>query len=174
MKKTTRVALACVAVLVVGAGAITLTPSTSLAACAFLPPQTKLQRVSPGESFGVHEEGFAADCYDTGQQGQPPPERNIPISLQQEGKEWRLATVDAGPPPRYAVDARLTVPEEAEPGRAVVAIHTRLAAEPFEVPISVVESGELADTGGPDLWMLMAVSCVLATTTALLARRALR
>jgi hypothetical protein len=96
------------------------------------------ERAAPGESFGLHGEGFAGDCYDTGQLVEPPPERGIRVVLRQGDEEWRLATVDAGPAPDYAIDAELAVPEGAAPGRAVVEIHTKLAARPDKVPLRVV------------------------------------
>lgn len=96
------------------------------------------ERVAPGETFRFHGEGFAGDCYDTGQLGQPPPERDLRIDLRQGEKSWRLATVDAGPAPDYALDAELTVPEGAEPGRAVVEIHTKLSRTPDRVPLHVL------------------------------------
>ena len=145
--------LACLAVLagcagVAPGGGAAQTVSFSEAACAFGPPQTEPPPVAPGETFRVHEEGFAADCYDTGQKGQPSPERGIPIRLRQGEEEWGLATVDAGPPPDYAIDAELTVPDEAKLGRAVVEIHTKLAAQPFKLPLRVVGAEALPDTGG--------------------------
>ena len=144
MRRRTKLAatllLACLAVIAGCAG-------SSEVACAFGPPQTEPPRVAPGETFRIHEEGFAADCYDTGQEGQPPPERDVPIGLRQGDEEWRLTTVDAGPPPDYAIDAELTVPEGASPGRAVVEIHTKLAAQPFKVPLRVVGGETLPDTG---------------------------
>ena len=59
-----------------------------------------------------------------------------------------MATVDAEPLSRYAVEAELTVADGAESGRAVVEIHTRLSAEPLEVPLIVVGGEGLPDTGG--------------------------
>jgi hypothetical protein len=151
MRRNTTLAAALLAFLTVLAGCAGGAGQTAEefeAACAFGPPQTEPQRASPGGVLRIHEEGFAADCYDTGQGGRPPPERDVLVGLRQGEKEWRLATVDAGPPPSYAIDARLTVPEDAEPGRAVVEIHTRLSAEPFEVPLIVVGGEALPDTGG--------------------------
>lgn len=49
--------------------------------------------------------------------------------------------------PCYSIDAELTVPDGAEPGRAILEIHTRLSAEPFEVPLVVVGGEALTDTG---------------------------
>ena len=130
-------------------GGAAQTAGFSEAACAFGPPQTGPLRASPGESFRVHEEGFAADCYDTGQEGHPPPERDVP-DLRQGEKEWKLAKVDAGPPPRYAIDTELTVPDGVESGRAVVEIHTGLSAQPVKVPLRVVGAESLPDTAQPD------------------------
>ena len=40
----------------------------SEAACAFGPLPTEPERAAPGEAFRIHEEGFSADCYDSGQE----------------------------------------------------------------------------------------------------------
>ena len=105
------------------------------------------KRVAPGETFRLHGKGFAGDCYDGNQLGRPPPERDIPIGLRQGEKSWRLATVDAGPAPDYVLDAELTVPEDARPGRAVVEIHTELSERPYKVPFRVIAGGGLPETG---------------------------
>ena len=111
----------------------------SEAACALGLSEIKPKRAARGETFRLHAEGLAVDCYDTGQLGQPPPERGIPIRLRQGEREWSLAAVDAGPPPDYALDARLTVPEEARPGRVVVEIHTESLGSPVRVPFRVID-----------------------------------
>lgn len=105
------------------------------------------KRAAPDETFRLHGKGFAGDCYDTGQLGEPPPERNIRVVLRQGEEEWHLATVDAGSAPDYAIDAELTVPEGAVPGRALVEIHTKLAAQPDKIPFRVVGGEAPPDTG---------------------------
>jgi hypothetical protein len=46
------------------------------------------------------------------------PARDIRIVFRQDGKMWKLATVDADR--RLAFDVRLRVPDDAEPGRAAL------------------------------------------------------
>ena len=84
--------LACLAVLAGCAGGSPTSEAAqttvfSEAACAFGPAQTDLRRVAPGEGFRIHEEAFSADCYDTGPEGRPLPERDVPIGLRQGDAE---------------------------------------------------------------------------------------
>jgi hypothetical protein len=59
--------------------------------------------------------------------------------MRQEGRTWHLATVDADAD--YRVEATLEVPEDAEPGRAVVVVPDPYAAGPMEVPFRVLGGG---------------------------------
>lgn len=68
------------------------------AAASCVGPQLTLSdRVaSPGAALSVTGEWFAADCYDTGQPGKPPPLTDLSVSAVQDDKTWQLASgVDA-------------------------------------------------------------------------------
>ena len=103
-------------------------------------------RGAPGEAFRVHGEGFTTDCYDTGQPGLPPPQRDLPIDFRQGERTWRLATVDADR--QGTVDAELEVPDGAEPGSATVVVRTD-DGQPLESPFRVLDESE-ADQGPPE------------------------
>ena len=112
------------------------------AECGVVAPGVEPARAGPGEAFVLSGGGFAEGCSDTGPPfPEEPPQRGIRIEMRQEGKTWGLATVDAGGPPRYFVEATLEVPKDAEPGGAVVAVHTANMAEPMEVPFEVLGGG---------------------------------
>ena len=98
-------------------------------------------RGAPGEAFRVHGEGFATDCYDTGQPGKPPPQRNVPIDFRQGERTWRLATVDADR--EGTLDAELEVPVDAEAGGATVVVRTDDGL-PVEAPFRVLGGPEAA------------------------------
>jgi len=59
--------------------------------------------------------------------------------MRQGERSWTLASgLAAGGSPDYAIDVRLKVPADAEPGRATVAISNPDSAEPLEVPFRVL------------------------------------
>ena len=80
-------------------------------ACALGLREPELSQAAPGEAFRIYGEGFTTDCYDTGQPGQPPPERGMRIEFRQGGRSWRLASADADE--RGVLDVRLAVPSDA-------------------------------------------------------------
>ena len=118
----------------------------SSGSCAQVGPTVEPSRAAPGEVFVLSGEGFGGGCKDSNMPEWPDPsQRNILIEMRQGGKAWDLATVDAEGRPDYAIEATLEVPEDAEPGRAIVVAN---AAEevgdgdayiPLEVPFEVLE-----------------------------------
>jgi hypothetical protein len=113
--------------------------SGSSAACGQGLPEVEPSRAAPGEAFRLSGGGFGGGCDDSNLPFRPdPPQQDIRIEMRQGGKAWDLATVDAGGPPRYAIDVRLRVPEGAEPGRAVIVIPVPNSAEPLKVPFRVL------------------------------------
>lgn len=115
----------------------------SSAACGQSAPEVEPSRVAPGETFRLRGGGFQDGCNDTGPPFLPePPRRDIRIEMRQEGKTWTLASgLAAGGRPDYALDVELKVPNNAEPGEAVVAIPNPNSAEPLRVPFRVLDSG---------------------------------
>ena len=120
--------------------------SAAAAGCALGFRGPEPSRGSPGEAFRVHGEGFTTDCYDTGQPGLPPPQRDVPIDFRQGERTWRLATVDADR--EGALDAELEVPEDAGAGSATVVVRTH-NGHPVEAPFRVLDGAPEADGGTP-------------------------
>ena len=118
--------------------------SGSSAACGRLVPSLEPARAAPGEDFRFGGGGFGGGCDDSNMPFRPePPQQDVRIEMRQGRKAWHLATADAGGPPDYRIEAALEVPEDAEPGAAVVATD---AGEddpfgPLEVPFEVLEGG---------------------------------
>ena len=69
-------------------------------------------RVAVGAKFRLRGRGFASGC-----DGMTPA-REVEISFRQDGRTWKLATLDAES--NLAFDAGLRVPENAAPGRATL------------------------------------------------------
>ncbi len=85
-------------------------------------------RVAPGATLRLLGKNFTADC------DRIRPAQDVRIYFSQDGKTWRLATVDADR--RLAFEVRLRIPEGAEPGRATVRATTpsgERTEERFEV-----------------------------------------
>lgn len=117
-------------------------------ACGQGLPTVEPSRAAPGEAFVVRGGGFGGGCDDSNRPSlEEPRQRGIRIEMRQEGRTWDLATVDANAD--YKVEATLAVPEDAEPGRAVVVVNTEAVYGdgdrfvPLEVPFEV-----LAEPGG--------------------------
>ncbi|MDP9480781.1 MAG: hypothetical protein M3R38_34815 [Actinomycetota bacterium] len=112
------IALAASFVLLALAGCA-LVGGHSEASCAAPMIEVEPHRAAPGEAFRVHGEAFGRGCDDVGPGLDPSkPLQNIRLAFRQGSREWTLATVDADR--QLSFDARLRVPEEAGPGRAVV------------------------------------------------------
>jgi hypothetical protein len=73
-------------------------------------------------------EWFAADCYDTGQGGTPPPLEDLTIEVRQGDRSWPVATgVDAGGD-HYTFEVPIRLPEDLQPGSAEVAVKGYVSA----------------------------------------------
>jgi hypothetical protein len=112
--------------------------------CGQSPPSAEPSRAAPGETFRLHGGGFRDGCNDTGWPSlREPAQRDIRVEMRQGGRTWTLASgLAAGGPPDYAIDLRLRVPSDAEPGRATVVIPDPDSAEPLKVPFEVLGGGE--------------------------------
>ena len=117
----------------------------SSAACGRVAPVLEPERAAPGEAFRFGGGGFGGGCEDSNQPFRPEPsQQDVRIEMRQGGKAWGLATAyDAGGPPGYLVEATLEVPEDAEPGGALVVTDAG-EGDPFgamEVPFEVLPGG---------------------------------
>ncbi len=87
--------------------------------CAAPMIEVEPPRAAPGGAFRVHGEAFGRGCDDVGPVLEPSePLRDVRLVFRQGPHQWELATVDADR--RLSFDARLRVPDDAEPGRAVM------------------------------------------------------
>lgn len=77
-------------------------------------------RAAPGATFRLRGNGFFSGCDEIR------PAHDVRIDFRQDGKTWKLATVDADR--RLSLGARLRVPAGAEPGQATVRATTRSGA----------------------------------------------
>jgi hypothetical protein len=117
--------------------AVTLTGGGCLSEkdCARSLPGVEPSRAAPGETFRFFGGRLTgAPC--------GPPASHVRVELRQGDRAWNLGTLRAGPSPRYRVDARLTVPNGAEPGPATVVVRAG-EGPPMEVPFRVLD-GETA------------------------------
>jgi len=89
------------------------------ASCAAPMIEVEPAQAAPGGEFIVRGEAFSKGCDDTGPTiGPSEPLRDVLLVFGQGPRRWELATVDADR--RLSFEARVRVPEEAGPGRAVV------------------------------------------------------
>ena len=89
------------------------------ASCAAPMIEVEPPRAAPGGEFIVRGKAFAEGCDDTGPIIEPSePLRDVRLVFGQGLRRWELATVDADR--RLSFEARVRVPEDAGPGRAVV------------------------------------------------------
>ena len=100
--------------------------ASASAACGW--PESSLEarpgRGAPGEEFGIRGRGFEADVRDCDED----PARDVRLEFLQDGRTWKLGSVDASKGWRLA--AKLEVPTEARPGRATVrATHDQRSPE---------------------------------------------
>jgi hypothetical protein len=82
------------------------------AACPSPSIETVPARAAAGAKFRLHGHNFSSGC------DAATPARDVGIFFRQDGKTWKLATLDADH--SLAFDARLRVPAGAEPGPAKV------------------------------------------------------
>jgi hypothetical protein len=79
-------------------------------------------RSGRGDTVQVTGEWFAADCYDTGQAGTPPPLTSMTIEFRQGHREWTVASgVDASGG-HYTFTVPIRVPADVHPGPARIAV----------------------------------------------------
>jgi len=119
-------AIAAGAAVAVSCAAGPSSPPTShsgvAASCAGPTLHVSPATVRPGDAAVAVGEWFAADCYDTGQPGSPPPLTAMRVEIEQHGHVWTLATgVDASGP-RYSFRLALRLPGSLEAGRATVSV----------------------------------------------------
>ncbi|MDP9439707.1 MAG: hypothetical protein M3P49_13370 [Actinomycetota bacterium] len=139
MKRNASLALGLLAWLAVLSGCAGLGGSS--ASCGWDAPRVEPERARPGEDFVFRGWGFGGGCDDSNMPDWPePPQQDVRIEMRQGGRTWDLATVDAEAPPDFAVEATLGVPEDAEPGGALVTTDEG-PDDPFgslEVPFEVL------------------------------------
>jgi hypothetical protein len=85
------------------------------AACPSLSLEARPARAET--AFRLHGDGFSTVC------DKARPAQDIRIDFRQDGKSWKLATVDAGR--QLTFDVKLHVPAGARPGQATVRASTR-------------------------------------------------
>ena len=91
----------------------------SEASCVTPMIEVEPPRAASGDEFSVRGEAFAEGCDDTGPIIEPSePLRDVRLVFGQGLRRWELATVDADR--RLSFEARVRVPEDAGPGRAIV------------------------------------------------------
>jgi hypothetical protein len=76
--------------------------------------------VAPGDDVRVRARFVWAECYDTGQTGTPPPERDVSVTFRTGDRTVSLATLDAEPDGR--IDTTVRIPYGAAPGTAQIAV----------------------------------------------------
>lgn len=110
-----------VAAALAATGATLLGAHTSRADASCAAPITyvpKGVRVRSGAVVTVKGKFFLADCYDTGQQGTPPPMKHVVLKLRQHGHVWRLGVADAKADPLGTISWRVHIPRGVRPGTA--------------------------------------------------------
>jgi hypothetical protein len=76
-----------------------------------------------GATVSAHGKWFAADCYDTGQPGSPPPLTGLHLSVAQGGRTWQVASnVSASNGGRYTFHVPVVLPSDLRPGTAIVRV----------------------------------------------------
>jgi hypothetical protein len=151
--------------MIVGAGLVaalgatlvwpTLTGHGSRADASCAAPQAfapKGVKIRPGEELTIKGRFFLADCYDTGQQGTPPPMRHVVLRIRQHGHTWRLGVADARPDPLGTISWRVHIPRGVRPGAAVLVTgdfrsDVRVYAAPHHPPAHLTTPTGLPDTG---------------------------
>src|SRR5215210_2091018 len=101
--------------------AVALCPSPSMEAIP--------ARAAAGATFRLRGQSFSSGCNKTR------PARDVEIHFRQDGKIRKLATLEANR--NLAFNARLRVPENARPGRAILSANTR-SGEHVKTSFSVI------------------------------------
>jgi hypothetical protein len=76
----------------------------------------------PGDTVLADGKWYAADCYDMGQPGNPPPLTGLDLSVVQGGKAWRVASDVNAVGDRYRFHVPVVVPSDLRPGLATVRV----------------------------------------------------
>ena len=105
-----------------GASASSIMPASGgdeacVAPCSSLSLEARPARAVPGATFRLHGEGFSTV------RDEAKPAQDVRIDFRQDGRIWKLATVDADR--GLTFEARLRVPAGARPGQATVRATTR-------------------------------------------------
>lgn len=88
--------------------------------------------VAPGDDVRVRARFLWADCYDSGQQGTPPPLRDVAVTFRTGDRTVPLATLQ--PEPDGTMDTTVQVPDDAAPGPARIAVDFATADVMVEPP----------------------------------------
>jgi hypothetical protein len=91
--------------------------AAGVATCPSLSLEARPARAAPETTFRLHGDGFSTVC------DKSRPAQDIRIEFRQDGRIWKLATVDADR--QLTFDARLRVPAGARQGQATVRATTR-------------------------------------------------
>ena len=75
-----------------------------------------------GDDVHVRGRWFAADCYDTGQTGTPPPLTGLELEVMQDGSAWTLARDLDATGEKYELEVTVRLPTELKAGPAVVRV----------------------------------------------------
>lgn len=75
-----------------------------------------------GDTVQAAGEWFAADCYDTGQPGSPPPLTALTLQVSQEGRVWTAASHVDATGSHYSFHVPIHLPEDLHPGTAEIAV----------------------------------------------------
>jgi hypothetical protein len=94
----------------------------SAASCAAPILTLSAHAARAGTTLSAHGEYFAADCYDTGQPGQPPPLTGLQLSVVQDGKSWVVASQVRAAHRHYTFHVPVVLPSGLRPGTAIVRV----------------------------------------------------
>jgi hypothetical protein len=112
-----------VAACLAGCGSRTPASYQGSAASCVAPKLTLSSYSAPaGATVRANGEYFAADCYDTGQPGQPPPLTGLHLSVVQDGKSWLVASQVRAAHRHYTFHVPVVLPSDVRPGTAIVRV----------------------------------------------------
>jgi hypothetical protein len=112
-----------------GAGAPSQAAGEAATACPSPSIEAVPARAAAGAKFRLRGHDFSSGCDGF------TPARDVGIFFRQDGKTWRLVTLDADH--ALTLDTNLRVPQNAEPGRATVLANVR-SGEPVETRFVVL------------------------------------
>jgi hypothetical protein len=107
------------------AGCGSATPAArpdSAASCAATKLTLSAHVAPAGATVVANGEYFAADCYDTGQPGLPPPLTGLRLSVEQGGRTWRVASHVRAAHRLYTFHVPVVLPIDLRPGPALVRV----------------------------------------------------